>query len=74
MKDRVLTGIIGILIGMTVATLGWGIYVKNVGVNINNINNRFNGEMPNENMERPEMPEGNIDNLTAPTRYSNSNI
>lgn len=79
MKDKVLTGINGVLIGMIVATLLWGVYIKNVGFNSNNINNnmfdnRFSSEGPNINMERPEMPEGGRENLAAPTRYSNSNM
>lgn len=66
MKNRILTFIIGILIGSIITTIGFLIYSKSINKNIKQ-NERLpmnqNGQMqlPNENMgEPPQKPEGNF--------------
>ena len=66
MKNRILTFIIGVLVGAILATAGFLIYSKSINKNIN-LNGRMpfenNGQMepPNGNMgERPEKPQGNF--------------
>ena len=66
MKNRILTFIIGILVGAILATAGFLIYSKTINKNINP-NERMpfqnNGQMqrPNGNMgEPPEKPQGDF--------------
>ena len=65
MKNRILTFIIGILVGAILATAGFFIYSKTINKNQNEMTKPFqnNGQMepPNGNMgERPEKPQGNF--------------
>ena len=73
MKNRILTFIIGILVGAILATAGFLIYSKTINKNINQ-NERMpfekNGQMerPNGNMgEPPEKPQGDF----RPTMQNN---
>ena len=66
MKNRVLTFIIGILVGSIITTTAFLIYIKLINRNMNT-NERFpinqNGQMqmPNRNIEEPpEKPEANF--------------
>ena len=63
MKNKILTFIIGILIGATVATLGWYMYIKSV-----NVMTPQNGQMIDRNFRdnRPEMPQGMQNGGTPP--------
>ena len=63
MKNRILTFIIGVLVGVILATAGFLIYSKTINKNQNEMMKSFenNGQMqrPNGNMgERPEKPQG----------------
>ena len=65
MKNRILTFIIGILVGAILATAGFLIYNKTINKNQNEMMKPFenNGQMqrPNGNMgERPEKPQGDF--------------
>ena len=65
MKNRILTFIIGILVGAILATAGFLIYSKPINKNQNEMTNPFqnNGQMqrPNGNMgEPPEKPQGDF--------------
>ena len=59
MKNKILTGIICMLIGAIISTLGWYLYIKST-MNINPQMNEFRQmDNMNQNMQgRPEMPEG----------------
>lgn len=63
MKNRILTFIIGVLLGAILVTAGFLIYSKTINKNQNEMTKPFqnNGQMqrPNGNMgERPEKPQG----------------
>ena len=65
MKNRILTFIIGILVGAILATAGFFIYSKTINKNQNEMTKPFqnNGQMqrPNGNMgEPPEKPQGDF--------------
>lgn len=65
MKNRILTFIIGILVGAIIATAGFLIYSKSINKIQNEMMKPFenNGQMqrPNENMENPPAkPDGNF--------------
>ena len=65
MKNRILTFIIGILVGAIITTTGFLIYNKSINNNQNEMMKQFenNGEMqrPNGNMgEPPEKPQGDF--------------
>ena len=65
MKNRILTFIIGILVGAILATAGFLIYSKTINKNQNEMTKPFqnNGQMqrPNGNMgEPPERPQGDF--------------
>ena len=55
MKNRILTFIIGVLVGAILATAGFLIYSKSINKNIN-----LNGKMPFENNRQMEPPGGNM--------------
>ena len=67
MKNRVLTFIIGILVGAILATLGFLIYSKSINNNVNSREfekNQMDGQMepPNDNIGGPpEKPDVNIE-------------
>ena len=74
MKNRILTFIIGILVGAILATAGFFIYSKSINKNQNEMMKTFenNGQMqrPNGNMgEPPAKPEGDFQE-----RMQNNNI
>lgn len=64
MKNRILTFIIGILVGSIITTFGFHIYSKSI--NDNRPNDNFNHQNnqpfhPSENMgQPPQKPEGNM--------------
>ena len=65
MKNRILTFIIGVLVGAILATTGFLIYSKSINKNQNQMVNPFeeNGQMqrPNGDMgEPPSKPEGDF--------------
>ena len=65
MKNRILTFVIGILVGAILTTIGFLVYTNSVIKNPNQMMNRFqnNGqfERPNGNMgEPPEKPQGDF--------------
>ena len=65
MKNRILTFIIGILVGAIITTSGFLIYNKSINKNQNEMMKTFenNGQMqrPNGNMgEPPEKPQGDF--------------
>lgn len=66
MKNRVLTFIIGILVGSIITTTGFLIYNKTINKNINPnermpMNQNEQMQMPNENMgEPPAKPQGDF--------------
>lgn len=55
MKSRILTFIIGILVGAIITTLGFFIYSKSI-----NKNQNPNERMPFKNNRQMEMPNGNM--------------
>ena len=55
MKNRILTFIIGVLVGAILATTGFLIYSKSINKNIN-----LNGRMPFENNGQMELPNGEM--------------
>ena len=64
MKNRILTFIIGILLGSIITTTGFLIYSKTTNKNVNpneRMHMNQDGQMPNGNMgERPEKPQGDF--------------
>ena len=63
MKNRILTFIIGILVGAIITTVGFLIYSKSLNKNQMNIQFENNGQMqrPGGNMgEPPEKPQGDF--------------
>lgn len=59
MKNRILTFIIGILVGSIITTFGFLIYSKSINDNFNHQNNQ--PFRPSENMgQPPQKPEGNM--------------
>ena len=75
MKNRILTFIIGILVGAILATAGFLIYSKTINKNINQneripMNNNGQMQPPNGDMgESPAKPEGDFQE-----RMQNNNI
>ena len=72
MKNRILTFIIGILVGAIITTTGFLVYSKSINNNQNEMMKQFenNGQMqrPNGNMgEPPEKPQGDF----RPTMQNN---
>ena len=72
MKNRILTFIIGILVGAIITTTGFLVYNKSINNNQNEMMKQFenNGQMqrPNGNMgEPPEKPQGDF----RPTMQNN---
>lgn len=66
MKNRVLTFIIGILVGAILSTLGFLIYIKSINNNVNPNqfdNMQMNGEMQPSNGNMGEPPEKPDDNM-----------
>ena len=59
MKNKILTFIIGVLVGAIIATGGFLIYNKTIGVNSNQPEMMQKGQPSNGNMEEPpEKPNG----------------
>ena len=74
MKNRILTFIIGILVGAIFATAGFLIYSKTMNKNINpneRIPMEQNGQMQRPNGEMGEPPAKPQENFQPTTQYNN---